>query len=141
MSSVKNSPLERACLSWPAIVPEAEPEIDLLRDILRGYRGTMAERATLIRIIKNNKIAKPLHLTLAKNILPSSEYTEMARNSKSHSTYITPPKPAKPRPKKRPKLLFDPMTRVITGARPGRRLTAVEIATAAALRTQTLRMF
>jgi len=46
--------LEQLLLSTPSIKSGAEWQVDVLRNVLLGQIGTKAQRAALIRIIKQN---------------------------------------------------------------------------------------
>lgn len=49
------SPLEDALDNVPAIVPQNEADIEILRNVLRGTEGTNNQRTALQRIIAENK--------------------------------------------------------------------------------------
>lgn len=52
--------LESALLNVRGIDPHAEHEIDTLRSILQGTIGTKAQRAMIIRVLKQVEPRKPI---------------------------------------------------------------------------------
>jgi hypothetical protein len=50
------------------IKPNAEWQIDILRDILCSQIGTAAQRASIIRLIKLHAPKKPFHSRISSNL-------------------------------------------------------------------------
>lgn len=63
---MSDSPLELALRKAQAIQPNAEHEIDVLRQVLRGELGTDDQRSVLIRIIKQNTVPATERKAIAK---------------------------------------------------------------------------
>jgi hypothetical protein len=60
--------LETALLRAPGIDPHAEHEIDTLRCILQGTVGTKAQRAMVIRVLKQVEPKKPIAPKLFRHL-------------------------------------------------------------------------
>jgi len=77
------SNLTEALNEQPAIMPNCEGEIDILRNILRGVQGTNDQRNMLLRIIKQNKSRR----TITHKLLRALGYAEHYDNQ-TYSRYI-----------------------------------------------------
>ncbi len=62
------SKLEAVLLNVHSIVPSAEHEVDILRNILIGTTGTKAQRACLIRILKQNTPKRSISQRLLRRL-------------------------------------------------------------------------
>jgi hypothetical protein len=73
-----NTKLETLLWEAPAILPMCEPEVDLLRQVLRGFIGTHAQRNALLRVIEavkpEQRLTGKIERHLGLSISPVSKY-------------------------------------------------------------------
>lgn len=86
--------LEHRLMTLPRIDPAAEHEVDLLRLILQGKAGTSAQRAMLIRVIKQNRSKSRGWSSRLAQKLGNVAGSEEHRN---RNTYILPCDPLRKR--------------------------------------------
>lgn len=86
-----STPLEENLLAARAIMPSGEHDIDTLRAILRGERGTIPQRAALQRILLQNRPRKNPTIKLLVSlghapVARNHSYAQEARDQRTNDT-------------------------------------------------------